>query len=359
MTPDKVQAAYMGNVCSAGLGQAPARQAALQAGLPMECVCTTVNKVCASGLKSVTLAAQEVALGVSEVVVAGGMEVMSNVPYYLLKARFGYRMGDGGVVDGLVGDGLRDAGKGLHMGVFAERCAKKYEISREAQDEYARESYRRSEVAWREGRFKGEIAEVRGVVGREEVVVREDEEFRRTDVGRLVGMRAAFVKDGSGTVTSGNASGLNDGAAAVVLMKRELAVREGREILGVVRAYADAETNPEDFSTAPALAIPIALKRAGVAIEEVDWFEVNEAFSVVAVANARLLGLDMNKTNVWGGAVSLGHPLGSSGARILVTLLSVLKDRGGTWGVAGICNGGGGATAIVVSRDDKGKHSKI
>lgn len=348
----------MGNVCSAGLGQAPARQAALRAGLPESCVCTTVNKVCASGLKSIAMGAQDISLGLADVVVAGGMESMSEVPYYLLKARFGYRMGDGAAVDGLMHDGLIDPGADKHMGLFAEQCAKKHGISREEQDRHAVESYRRSLKAWADGKFDEEIAAVRSTVGRAEVVVMEDEECQRTPVEKIPEMRPVFLKDGTGTVTSGNASGLNDGAAAVVLMSREKALKLGVEPLAVIRGYADAETKPSEFTTAPSLAIPKAMRRAGVEMDDVSFFEVNEAFSVVALANAKILGLDKDRTNVFGGAVSLGHPLGTSGARIVVTLLSVLRDRSAKCGVAGICNGGGGSTAMVLHLES-GTKSKI
>eukprot|EP00177_Eucheuma_denticulatum_P002091 GFKZ01003736.1.p1 GENE.GFKZ01003736.1~~GFKZ01003736.1.p1 ORF type:complete len:355 (-),score=63.61 GFKZ01003736.1:393-1457(-) len=348
----------MGNVYSAGLGQAPARQAALKAGLPESCVCTTVNKVCSSGLKSITLAAQDIALGVADVVVAGGMESMSNVPYYLTSARFGYRMGDGVAVDGLLHDGLRDAGVQEHMGMFAERCAKRYGITRGDQDDCAVESYERSLRAWRQGKFRAEVVGVRTKVRRKEVELTEDEEPGRTEVGRIGGMKGAFVKDGSGTVTSGNASGLNDGAAAVVLMSREKAEEVGVRIVGRVMGYADAELAAEEFTTAPAVAIPKAMRRAGVGMGDVDVFEVNEAFAVVSLVNRELLGLDKERTNVFGGAVSLGHPLGCSGARIVVTMMSVLEDRKGRIGVAGICNGGGGSTAIVVERvNDEGQQN--
>lgn len=346
-----VEVCYMGNVCSAGLGQAPARQAALQAGLPESCACTTVNKVCSSGLKTITMGAQDIALGLADVVIAGGMENMSNVPYYLLGARFGYRMGDGAAVDGLIYDGLRDAPAEKHMGVFAEQCAQKYSISRADQDQHAIESYQRSIKAWKEGKFANEVVPVRTRVGRREVHVNEDEEYKRTAVERIEGMRPAFLKDGTGTVTSGNASGLNDGAAAVVLMSRSRATELGLRIMGRVVGYADAEKAPAEFTTAPALAIPKAMKKAEVEMKDIDIFEVNEAFSVVSLANRKLLQLDNEGTNVFGGAVSLGHPIGCSGARITVTLLSALADKGARMGVAGICNGGGGSTAIVIERE--------
>lgn len=346
-----VEACYMGNVCSAGLGQAPARQAALGAGLPESCVCTTVNKVCSSGLKSITMAAQDIALGVAQVVVAGGMENMSSIPYYLTGARFGYRMGNAVATDGLVFDGLRDPHEDKHMGLFAEECAKTHDISREEQDRYAIQSYERSLKAWKEGKFADEIAPVRTSVGRKEVNVTEDEECKRTPIENIDGMRPAFLKDGSGTVTSGNASGLNDGAAAVVLMSRKKAMELGVSILATISGYADAERAPAEFTVAPSLAIPKAVERAGRKMEEVDFFEVNEAFAVVALANSKLMQLDAEKTNVYGGAVSMGHPLACSGARIVVTLLSVMKEKGGRVGVAGTCNGGGGSTAMVVERE--------
>lgn len=353
MSPSAVEVCYLGNVCSAGLGQAPARQAALQAGLPESCECTTVNKVCSSGLKTITMGAQDIALGLADIVIAGGMESMSNVPYYLLGARFGYRMGDGAAIDGLIYDGLRDAPADKHMGIFAEQCAQKYSISRADQDANAIESYQRSTKAWKEGKFANEVVPVRTRVGRREVHVSEDEEYTRTDMNRIEGMRPAFLKDGTGTVTSGNASGLNDGAAVVVLVSRSKASELGLKIMGRVVGYADAERAPAEFTTAPALAIPKAMKKAGVGMKDIDVFELNEAFSVVSLANRKLLQLDSERTNVFGGAVSLGHPLGCSGARIVVTLLSVLADRSARMGVAGICNGGGGSTAIVMEREDE------
>lgn len=341
----------MGNVCSANLGQAPARQAAMSAGLPESCVCTTVNKVCSSGLKSVTLAAQDIAMGQADIVVAGGMENMSMVPYYLPKARFGMRMGHGEVVDGLVHDGLFDPYGQKHMGMCAESCAKKYGITREDQDKHALSSYQKSKQAWSQEKFKDEVVPVKTRVGRKEVVVERDEECFRTAVETIKGMRPAFQRDESGTVTSGNASGLNDGAAALVLTSVSKAKELGLSVLGSVIGYADAEQKAEEFTTAPSKSIPKALSRTKIGIEDVDVFEVNEAFSVVAIANGKLLNLQEDKVNIYGGAVSLGHPLGCSGARILVTLLTVMQDKNAGYGVAGICNGGGGSTAIVIEKE--------
>lgn len=347
-----VEACYMGNVCSANLGQAPARQSALFAGLPESCTCTTVNKVCSSGLKSVSLAAADIALRHSEIIVAGGMENMSLVPHYVSSARFGHKLGHMEMKDGLLYDGLQDPHEGVHMGMCAEACAKRYGFSRDEQDAYAKESYRRAKVAWEQGKFVSEIEKVVVGEGKRKTVVERDEEVWRTDMSRVAGMKPAFLSDGSGSVTSGNASGLNDGAAAVVLMSRSKATAMGIRILATIRGYADAECAPVEFTTAPSKAIPKAVSRAGVGMEDVDVFEVNEAFAVVALANRRLLGTraSEDRVNLWGGAVSLGHPLGCSGARILVTLLSVLRDGGGKIGVAGICNGGGGSTAMVVER---------
>lgn len=350
VAPEDVDACYMGNVCSAGLGQAPARQAALGAGLSSSCVCTTINKVCSSGMKSVSLAAQDIMLGHADIVVAGGMESMSNVPYYIPQARFGYRMGNAQLVDGLVYDGLFDPYGQEHMGLCAEKCSSRYSISREEQDEYALKSYRRSIAAWKESKFNPEIVPVLAKVGEKDINVQQDEECFRIDLSTIRAMRPAFVKDGTGTVTSGNASGLNDGAAALVLTSRARAIKLGLPILATIRAFADAEQDPEQFTTAPSKSIPKAMERAGVRLEAVDVFEVNEAFSVVALANSQLLALPEEKLNVFGGAVSLGHPLGCSGARILVTMLNIMNDQKARIGVAGICNGGGGSTAVVLER---------
>lgn len=347
----EVDACYMGNVLSAGLGQAPARQAALGAGLSARCVCTTVNKVCASGLKAVTLAVSEIAIGSVDVVVAGGMECMSMVPHYVPGARFGMRIGDRVLIDGVSHDGLIDPYDGHHMGMCAEACARTHKISREAQDAFARRSYTRALQAWDEHLFDAEIEPVVTTVGRKEVIIERDEECFRIERDLLTSMRPAFLKDGTGSVTSGNASGLNDGAAAVVLMSSKKAKQLNIQPLARVIAFADAATKPAEFTTAPSIVIPKVLNRAGLTLEDVDALEINEAFSVVVEANMKLLGLSSEKVNPWGGAVALGHPIGCSGARILVTLLNVMHHEHLTRGIATICNGGGGATAIVIERE--------
>lgn len=340
----------MGNVCSAGLGQAPARQAALEAGLPESCVCTTINKVCASGLKSITAAAQDIQLGLADIVVAGGMENMSLIPYYLHGNRFGTRMGHTTLIDGMITDGLWDPYGDKHMGMFAEECASKYKFSRKAQDDYALQSYQRSIHAGNAKKFRKEITPVTFTKRKAQVTVTEDEEYSRTDLEKLPTMKPAFLKTAEGTVTAGNASSLNDGAAALVLMSVAKARELGLKPLARILSYADAEKKPSEFTTAPALAIPRALERAKMEKGSVDLFEINEAFSVVALANLHILNLDSDNTNVFGGAVSLGHPLGCSGARIVVTLLNALQDREKNIGVAAICNGGGGSTAMVIDR---------
>jgi acetyl-CoA C-acetyltransferase len=346
--PEDVQEVYMGNVLSGNLGQAPATQAAKNAGLP-DVPATTINKVCASGTKAIILAAQSIALGENDIVVAGGMESMSNVPFYLDKARTGYRLGHGQIIDGLVKDGLWDVYNDYHMGSAAELCASECNISREDQDAYAVESYTRSQEASNSGRFKSEIVslEIKDKKGNISVVDQDEEPFA-VKFDKIPGLKPVFAKEG--TVTAANASALNDGAAALVLMSHDKAKELGLKPLAKILAYADAQQAPEWFTTAPAKAIPLALKRAGKDISEVDYFEINEAFSVVALANNRALDLDADKVNLNGGAVSLGHPLGASGARIVVTLLSVLEQKNGTIGVAGICNGGGGASALVIER---------
>lgn len=346
--PEDVQEVYMGNVLSANLGQAPATQAAKFAGLP-DVPATTINKVCASGTKAIMLAAQSIALGETDIIVAGGMESMSNVPYYLDKARTGYRLGHGQITDGLVKDGLWDVYNDYHMGSAAELCASECNVSREDQDAYAVSSYTRSQEASRSGKFKPEIVtlEVKDKKGNVTTVDQDEEPFA-VKFDKIASLKPVFAKEG--TVTAANASALNDGAAALVLMSYDKAKALGLKPLAKILAFADAQQAPEWFTTAPAKAIPLALKRAGKNISEVDYFEINEAFSVVALANNRALELDAEKVNINGGAVSLGHPLGASGARIVVTLLSVLVQNDGTLGVAGICNGGGGASAIVIER---------
>jgi acetyl-CoA C-acetyltransferase len=347
--PEDVQEVFMGNVLSANLGQAPATQAALFAGLPNTVPCTTVNKVCASGMKAIMLGAQSIALGQNEVVVAGGMESMSNVPYYLPQNRNGARLGHGQVIDGIVKDGLWDVYNDYHMGSAAELCASEMKFSREQQDQYAIESYKKAQKATAEGWFNDEIAPVEVPVrGKDPIVVSVDEELAKVNFDKIPGLKPVFQKDG--TVTAANASSINDGAAAVVLMSLEKAHELGLKPLAIIRGYADAAQAPEWFTTAPAKAIPLAMERAGVKTEEVDFYELNEAFSVVCLANNQLLNIPEDKANVFGGAVSVGHPIGCSGARIIVTLISVLNKNEGKIGVAGICNGGGGASAMVIER---------
>lgn len=342
----QVQEVYMGNVLSANVGQAPATQAAKFAGLP-DVPTTTINKVCASGTKAIMLAAQSIALGQNDVVIAGGMESMSNVPYYLDKARNGYRLGDGKIIDGLVKDGLWDVYNDYHMGSAAELCASECKISREDQDNYAIESYKRSQAAQSAGKFKNEIATIEIKDRKGEIIsITEDEEVNAVKFDKIPSLKAVFKKDG--TITAANASTLNDGAAALVLMSKEKANELGLKPLARIISYADAQQAPEWFTTSPSKAIPIALKRAGITSDEVDLFEINEAFSVVSLANNQILNLNSSKVNVNGGAVSMGHPLGASGARIVVTLINVLQQNNAKIGLAAICNGGGGASALII-----------
>jgi len=346
LKPEQIQEVFMGNVLSANVGQAPATQAAIFAGLPY-LPATTINKVCASGMKAIMLAAQSIALGQNDIVLAGGMESMSNVPYYLDKARNGYRLGNGQITDGLVKDGLWDVYNDYHMGSAAELCATDCHISREEQDAYAIESYNRAQKAQSAGKFRDEITPVELKDKKGDITLFEDdEEPRAVKFDKIPSLKPVFKKDG--TVTAANASTLNDGAAAVVLMSRQKADELGIKPLAKIISYADAQQAPEWFTTAPSKAIPLALHRAGLSANEIDYYEINEAFSVVSIANNQLLKLDPAKVNVNGGAVSLGHPLGASGARIIVTLLSVLQQNNGKLGAAGICNGGGGASAIVI-----------
>ncbi len=349
LDPSLVDEVFMGNVLQANLGQAPARQAALGAGIPNTVPCTTVNKVCASGMKSIMLGAQAIALGDAEIVVAGGMENMSMVPHYLPNSRKGQKFGNISMVDGLAFDGLTDPyAKGL-MGTFADATASKYDISREDQDSFAIESYTRSANAWEAGKFNDEIIPVEIPQRKgDPILFKEDEEYKNVRFDKIPALRAAFSKEG--TVTAANASTMNDGAAALVLMSEEKAKELGLTPLAVIRSYADAAHEPEWFTTAPAKAVPKALAKAGVTKEDIDFFELNEAFSVVGLANIKLLEIDGAKTNVNGGAVSLGHPLGVSGARIVITLLNVLKQNNAKLGAAGICNGGGGASAMVIEK---------
>jgi len=343
--PDEV---LFGQVVQAGTGQAPARQAAIGAGLPPSVICTTINKVCASGLKAVTQGAQAIRLGDANIVVAGGMERMSNLPHLLREVRFGRKYGDGVLLDALANDGLRDAFTHKPMGDCGEICAAEEGFSREQQDRYAASSFERAVKATKDGKFKGEIAPVE-ISKRGEKVRIENDEVKPTSYDTISKLRPSF--NPPKTIHAGNASTINDGASALIMMTEEEAKKRGLEILAYIRGYADAETLPEKFPIAPSLAVPKALEKAGIKLSQVDFFEFNEAFAVVALANMkRLDNIPLNKINVYGGAVALGHPLGSSGSRILVTLLSVLKQEGGRIGVAGICNGGGGATAIVVER---------
>jgi acetyl-CoA C-acetyltransferase len=346
LKPEHIQEVYMGNVLSANLGQAPATQAAIFAGLPY-LPATTVNKVCASGMKAIMLAATSIASGENDIVLAGGMESMSNVPYYLDKARNGYRLGNGQIIDGLVKDGLWDVYNDYHMGSAAELCATDCHISREEQDAYAIESYKRAQAAQSAGKFRDEITPVELKDKKGDVTLFEDdEEPRAVKFDKIPSLKPVFKKDG--TVTAANASTLNDGAAAVILMSREKAHELGIKPIARVVAYADAQQAPEWFTTAPSKAIPLALHRAGLSGGDIDYYEINEAFSVVSIANNQNLKLDPAKVNVNGGAVAMGHPLGASGARIVVTLLNVLQQNGGKYGAAAICNGGGGASAIVI-----------
>ncbi|MFN0202336.1 MAG: acetyl-CoA C-acyltransferase [Bacteroidia bacterium] len=345
-----VQEVFMGNVLSAGLGQAPARQAAIFAGIPKHVVCTTVNKVCASGMKAIMLGAQSILLGDNDIVVAGGMENMSAVPFYLESARYGYKYGNNTLVDGLQKDGLTDVYHNSLMGVSAELCAKTYNITREQQDAFAVQSYTRSAKASEAGKFEAEkvpvlIPQRKG----EPVAFTTDEEYTKADFKKFPVLGTPFQKEG-GTVTAANASTMNDGAAALVLMSGEKVQELGLTPLAKILSYADAAQEPEWFTTAPAKALPKAIAKAGITQDQIDFFEINEAFSVVALANNQILGLDAEKVNVWGGAVSLGHPLGCSGARIIVTLVNVLNTEGGKIGAAGICNGGGGASAMVIEK---------
>ena len=341
-----VDEVIMGNVVSAGVGQAPARQAAIFAGLPNNVICTTINKVCASGMKAVTQAAQAIMAGDAQIVIAGGMENMSQIPHYL-HVRNGIKFGPTTMIDGLQKDGLTDAYDNNAMGVAADFCASEYKISRESQDAFAIQSYERSAAASNSGKFENEISFVEVPQSRgEPVLISKDEELSNVKLDKIPGLSAVFTKDG--TVTAANASTINDGAAALILMTEEKALSLGLKPLAIIRAYADAEQEPKWFTTAPAKALPKALAKANLTIDDVDFFEFNEAFSVVGLVNSQILGLDNNKINVNGGAVSLGHPLGCSGARIIVTLINVLKQNNGKIGAAAICNGGGGATAIVI-----------
>ncbi|WP_233883982.1 acetyl-CoA C-acyltransferase [Tenacibaculum piscium] len=348
LQPEIVDEVFMGNVVSAGIGQAPARQSAIFAGIPNSVPCTTINKVCSSGMKAIMLASQAIALGDAEIVVAGGMENMSLIPHYQY-ARKGSKFGSITLEDGLLKDGLVDAYQQVSMGVFADACATEYNFSREEQDAFAMESYERSAKAWSEGNYADEIVPVEIPQRRgEPIIFSEDEEYKNVKMDKIPALRPAFSKDG--TVTAANASTINDGGAALILMSLEKAIELNLKPLAKIKSYADAAHEPENFTTAPSKALPKALKKANISIDDVDYFELNEAFSVVGLANMKILGLSADKVNINGGAVSLGHPLGVSGARIIIALTSILKQKNAKIGAAAICNGGGGASAIIIER---------
>ena len=345
--PEDVEEVLMGNVLQAGIGQAPARQASIYAGISENAPCTTINKVCSSGMKAIMMAAQSIKSGDTDIIVAGGMENMSAVPHYLKHGRLGIKLGNMPLVDGLVFDGLTDVYNDQHMGLCAELCASEHKISREEQDNFALESYRRSAAAWAAGKYKDEVIAVRVPHrGADDLIIDTDEDFIKIKQDKVSSLRPVFKKDG--TITAANASNINDGACALVIMSAERASEMQLNPLAKIKGYADAAHEPKWFTTAPAKALPKALRKAGIDINQVDYFEFNEAFSVVGLANMRILGLDASKVNVNGGAVSLGHPLGASGARIVTTLISVLKQNNGKVGAAAICNGGGGASAIII-----------
>ena len=345
--PAQVEEVFFGNVCSANLGQAPARQATVKAGLPYEVCCTTVNKVCASGMKALMLGAQGIQLGYREVVLAGGMESMSNVPYYLPGNRWGTKYGHSETVDGLLKDGLQDAYSKQAMGMSADETATRYGISRESQDAYAIRSYRLATEAWEQGRFRDEVVKVTMDAGKgKTTMVDTDEEYTRVNFEKIPLLKPAFSKDG--TVTAANASTMNDGAASILLVSGEKMKELGLKPLARIVSFADAEQEPKWFTTTPSVAAPLALNKAGLNLKDMDYFEVNEAFAVVALSFIQLLNLDPNRVNIHGGAVALGHPLGASGARILVTLAHILRQKKSRYGLAAICNGGGGASAVIL-----------
>lgn len=343
---EDIDEVFMGNVLQANLGQAPARQAALFAGLSNLVPCTTVNKVCASGMKAISIAAQSIIAGDNHIVVAGGMENMSRVPHYV-DGRNGVKLGNISMIDGMVKDGLTDVYDQIHMGICADECATEYNITREEQDNFAIESYEKSAKAWDEGKFKDEIVPVSVPQRRgEPIIFDQDEEYKNVRMDKIPELRPVFTKDG--TVTAANASTLNDGASALILASKEAVEKHGLKPIAKIIGYADASQEPRKFTTAPAKALPIALEKAGITTKDVDFWELNEAFAVVGLANMKILDIDPATVDVNGGAVSLGHPLGNSGSRIIVTLINVLKQNGGKIGAAGICNGGGGASAMVI-----------
>ncbi|MDI1354142.1 MAG: acetyl-CoA C-acyltransferase [bacterium] len=350
LDPKLVTEVFFGCVMQANLGQAPARQAAKMAGLPDSVNCTTVNKVCASGMKSISLAAQSILLGDNDIVVAGGMESMSNVPFYSDSTRWGAKYGSTTFIDGLAKDGLIDVYGNYPMGNCAELCASEMKFTREEQDAFAIESYKRSAAAWSAGKYKEEVVSITVKTKKGDIEFAEDEEYKNVNFEKIPTLKPVFTKDG--TVTAANASTMNDGAAAVILMSREKAEELGLKPLAKIRAYSDFEGSPEWFTTTPASVVPKAVKKAGLEMKDIQYYELNEAFSVVGLANIKLMNLDPTKVNVNGGAVSIGHPLGASGARIIVTLINVLKQNKAKYGAAGICNGGGGSTAIVIENID-------
>ena len=346
LNPKEINEVYMGNVLQANLGQAPARQAAVFAGIDENVPCTTVNKVCASGMKSISLAAQSIKCGDADVVVAGGMENMSMVPHYYT-ARNSVKLGDVKILDGMVKDGLTDVYNKVHMGVCADQCADEHNITRQDQDSFAVNSYKKSADAWSSGKFREEIIPVSVPQRRgDDIIIQEDEEYKNVKLEKIPNLKAVFNKEG--TVTAANASTLNDGASALILMSKDKAIELGIKPIAKITSYADAAQEPKWFTTAPAKAVPLALKKANLEVDDIDFWELNEAFSVVGIVNTKLLGLNPEKVDVNGGAVALGHPLGSSGSRIIVTLINVLKQNNGKYGAAGICNGGGGASAMVI-----------
>ncbi len=349
LKPELIDEVFMGNVLQANNGQAPAKQCAIKAGLSNKTPCTTINKVCSSGMKSIMIGAQSIMSGHNEVVLVGGMENMSRVPHYMINSRNGYKLGNGKLVDGLIIDGLTDVYSKTHMGNCAELCAKEMEISRQEQDEFAIASYKKSTKAWKDGKFQNEVCsvEVKQRKG-EPIEISEDEEFKNVKMDKIPNLRPVFDKEGS--ITAANASTLNDGAASLIIMSEEKAKELNITPLCSITSFADASHEPEWFTTAPEKAVKKAIELSGKSIDDIDFFELNEAFSVVGLANTKLLNIDKDKVNVYGGAVSLGHPLGCSGARIVVTLINVLNQENGKIGVAGICNGGGGASAIVIQK---------
>jgi acetyl-CoA C-acetyltransferase len=347
ISPNQVNEVFMGNVVSAGIGQAPAQQASIFAGIPTSVPCTTINKVCASGMKAIMVGAQSIMNGDNDIVVAGGMESMSNIPYYLEKARIGLRLGHGQVTDGIIKDGLWDPYSNYHMGEAGELCSHEYKISREDQDKYAQESYTRTMRAYEKGYFTEELVPVH-IEGKVPKIVTEDEEYRKANFEKMSSLKSAFIKDG--TITAANASKINDGAAAVVLVSEEKMIELGLKPIARIISFADASQSPEWFTTTPIKAMNNALNKAGMHVNDMDYVEINEAFSCVPMVNADQMNIPMDKVNVWGGAVSIGHPIGCSGARITVTLSTILHQLNGRYGLAGICNGGGGASAIIISK---------